>query len=111
MYPEAAVRTCIGRLIRRSLMYASYQERRESAAVLKTVYQAPTQATAEAALDSFEAGPWGRKHPAISWIWRTAWEHVTPLFAFSQPLRRAIYTTNAIESLNTTVRLPLSPRP
>ncbi len=89
VYPEATAPTCIVRLIRRSLAYASYQERRELAAALKTVYQAPTQAAAEAALDAFEAGPW---------------EQVTPFFAFSQPIRRAIYTTNAIESLNSTVR-------
>ena len=111
MYPEAAVQTCIVRLIRRSLTYASYQERRELAAALKAIYQAPAPAAAEAALDAFEAGPWGHKYLAIAWIWRSAREHVTPLFAFSQPLRRTIYTTNAIESLNSTVRLPVSPRP
>ena len=104
VYPEAAVQTCIVHLIRRSLAYASYQERRELAAALKTVCQAPTQAAAEAALDAFEAGPWGRKYPAVARSWRSAWEHVTPFFAFSQPIRRAIYTTNAIESLNSTVR-------
>ena len=104
VYPEAAVQTCIVHLIRRSLAYASYQERRELAAALKTLYRAPTQAAAEAALDAFEAGPWGRKYPAIPRSWRSAWEHVTPFFAFSEPIRRAIYTTNAIESLNSTVR-------
>ena len=82
-----------------------------AAAALKMVYQAPTQAAAEAAFDAFEAGPWGRKYPEIARTWRSAWEHVTPLFAFSQPLRRAIYTINAIESLNSTVRLPVSRRP
>ena len=104
VYPEATVQTCIVHLIRRSLAYASYQERRELAAALKTIYRAPTQAAAEAALDAFEAGPWGRKYPAIARSWRSAWEQVTPFFAFSQPIRRAIYTTNAIESLNSTVR-------
>ena len=68
------------------------------------VYRAPTQAAAEEALDAFEAGPWGEKYPAITRSWRSAWEHVVPFFAFSQPIRRAIYTTNAIESLNSTVR-------
>ena len=104
VYPEATVQTCIVHLIRRSLAYASYQERRELAAALKTIYRAPTQAAAEAALDAFEAGPWGRKYPAIARSWRSAWEQVTPFFAFSQPIRRAIYTTNAVESLNSTVR-------
>ena len=62
------------------------------------------KAVAERALDAFEAGLWGRKYPAIPRSWRSAWEQVTPFFAFSQPIRRAIYTTNAIESLNSTVR-------
>ena len=91
-------------LIRRSLAYASYKERRALAGALKTVYRAPTQAAAEEALDAFEAGPWGQEYPAITRSWRSAWEHVVPFFAFSQPLRRAIHTTNAIESLNSTVR-------
>ena len=63
VYPEATVQTCIVHLIRRSLAYASYQERRELAAALKTIYRAPTQAAAEAALDAFEAGPWGAQVP------------------------------------------------
>ena len=71
-YPEAAVHTCIVHLIRRSLAYASYQERRKLAAALKTVYRAPTQAAAEAALDAFEAGPWGDKYPAVGRSWRSA---------------------------------------
>ena len=91
-------------LIRRSLAYASYKERRALAGALKTLYRAPTQAAAEEALDAFEAGPWGQTYPAITRSWRSAWEHVVPFFAFSQPIRRAIYTTNAIESLNSTVR-------
>ena len=91
-------------LIRRSLAYVSYKERRPLAAALKTIYRAPTAAAAEAALDALEAGPWGEKYPAIVKSWRSAWEHVVPFLAFSQPIRRAIYTTNAIESLNSTVR-------
>ena len=71
MYPEAAVQACIVHLIRRSLMYASYQERRELAAALKMVYQAPTQVAAEAALNAFEAGPRRRKYPAIFRIQRS----------------------------------------
>ena len=60
------------------------------AAALKTIYRAPTQAAAEAALNAFEAGPWGHKYSAIARSWRSAWEQVTPFFAFSQPIRRAI---------------------
>ena len=100
VFAQATVQSCIVHLIRRSLAYASYKERRPLAAALKTIYRAPTQAAAEAALD----GPWGQKYPAIVRSWRSAWEHVVPFFAFSAPIRRAVYTTNAIESLNSTVR-------
>ena len=81
------VRTCIVHLLRRSLADASYKERRVLAAALKTIYRAPTRAAAEEALDSFEAGPWGEKYPAIVRSWRSAWEQVAPFFAFSQPIR------------------------
>ena len=104
VFPQATVQTCIVHLIRRSLAYVSYKERPPLAAALKTIYRAPTAAAAEAALDALEAGPWGEKYPAIVKSWRSAWEHVVPFLAFSQPIRRAIYTTNAIESLNSTVR-------
>ena len=104
VFPEAAVQTCIVHLIRRSLAYASYKERRPLAAALKAIYRAPTEAAAAEALDAFEAGPWGEKYPMIVRSWRTAWAQVVPFFAFSQPIRRAVYTTNAIESLNSTVR-------
>ena len=103
VFPDATVQTCLVHLIRRSLAYASYKERRSSAEALKTLYRAPPAAAAEAALDAFEAGAWGEKHPAIA-SWRCAWEQGVPFFAFSQPIRRAIYTTNAIESLNSTLR-------
>ena len=104
VFPQATVQTCIVHLIRRSLAYASYKERKPLAAALKAIYRAPTEAAAAEALDAFEAGPWGEKYPMIVRSWRTAWEQVVPFFAFSQPIRRAIYTTNAIESLNSTVR-------
>ena len=82
----------------------TYKERRALAAALRTIYRAPSEAAAQDALDTLEAGPWGEKYPAIVRSWRGAWEHVVPFLAFSQPIRRAIYTTNAIESLNSTVR-------
>ena len=100
VFPQATVQTCLVHLIRRSLAQVSYKERRPLAAALKTIYRAPTEAAAEAALDALEAGPWGEKYPAIMRSWRGAWEHVVPFLVFSQPIRRAIYTTNAIESLN-----------
>ena len=104
VYPQATVQTCIVHLIRYSLAHASWKERRSLAAALRALYRAPTAASAEAELEGFEAGAWGQKYPAIGRSWRSRWEQIIPFFAFSEPIRRAIYTTNAIESLNSTVR-------
>ncbi len=104
VYPQTLVQACIVHLIRYSLAHASYQERKKLAAALKAVYRAPGAEQAEAALDAFEAGPWGRKYPAIARSWRSRWPQIIPFLAFSEPIRRAIYTTNAMESLHSTVR-------
>ena len=103
-FPEATVQTCIVHLIRHSTSYASFKERKALAAGLKPIYRAPTLEAARAALDDFEAGPWGVKYPAIAQSWRRNWEQVIPFFAFPADVRRIIYTTNAIESLNANVR-------
>ena len=103
-FPEAAVQTCLVHLPRHSLAYGSWKERRALAAALKPICWAATEAEAAAVLDAFEVGPWGEKYPAIVRSWRGRWEQITPLFAFSAPIRRAICTTNAIESLNRVVR-------
>ena len=103
-FPEATVQTCLVHLIRYSLAHASWKERKELAGALRPIYQADTVEEAEEALDGFEASSWGRKFPAIVRSWRRNWTQVIPFFAFSKPIRRVIYTTNAIESLNSTVR-------
>jgi len=103
-YPQALVQTCIVHLIRNSMAYASWKERKAIAAALKPIYQAENAEAAELALADFEAGEWGQKYPNIAKSWRRRWDQVIPFFAFSAPIRRAIYTTNAIESLNSTVR-------
>ena len=103
-YPEAMVQTCIVHLIRNSMAYASWKERKAIAANLKPIYQAENAEAAESALAAFEADDWGQKYPNIARSWRRHWEQVVPFFAFSEPIRRAIYTTNAVESLNSTVR-------
>ena len=104
VFPQAVVQTCLVHVMRYSLAHASSKERRELSSALKAIYRAPTAEAAGAALDEFEAGPWGAKYPAIARSWRSAWDRIVPFFAFSEPIRRAIYTTNAIESLNSTVR-------
>ena len=110
VYPQATVQTCIVHMIRHSLAHASWQERKALAAALKAIYQAPREAAVAAALDGFEAGHWGPKYPGIVRSWRASWDRVVPFFAFSAPLRRAIYTTNTIESLNSAVRRAIRTR-
>jgi len=104
VFPDTVVQTCIVHLIRYSLQFASWKERKPLVSALKPIYQA---ANAEAALDQlerFDQSAWGRKYPAIAQSWRRNWDAVIPFFAFSVEVRKIIYTTNAIESLNASVR-------
>jgi transposase-like protein len=103
-FPKTTVQTCIVHLIRSSLDYTSYKERKPVAAALRPIYTAASAEAALEALSDFEAGPWGRKYPTIVQSWRRAWEHVIPFFAFPPEVRRIIYTTNAIESLHMQLR-------
>jgi putative transposase len=104
VFPEATVQTCIVHLLRNSLDFVSYKDRKAVAATLKDVYRAIDAAAAEAALGAFEAGDWGRKYPAIGMSWRRVWSEVIPFYAFPNDVRRLIYTTNAIEALNSKLR-------
>lgn len=103
-FPKTQVQTCIVHLLRNSLSFVSWAERREVVAALKPIYQAPTVEAAWAALDVFEASPLGRKYPAIAPAWRRQWEQIIPFFAYPPEVRKIIYTTNAIESLNSKLR-------
>ena len=104
VFPETQIQTCIVHLLRNSMDYAGWKDRKPVATALKTVYRAPDAAAASLALSDFDEGPWGRKYPAIAASWRRVWEQVIPFFAYPQDVRRMIYTTNAIESLNSTLR-------
>jgi len=104
VFPVTTLQTCIVHLIRNSLSYASWKERKALAAAIKPIYTAPSAEAAEAALDAFEAGPWGERFPTVVASWRRAWSHVVPFFAFPPDVRRVIYTTNAIESINARLR-------
>jgi putative transposase len=104
VFPEAMVQTCIVHLLRHSLDFVSYKDRKAVAAALKGVYHAVDAAAGEAALTAFEAGAWGQKYPAIAQSWRRAWAEVVPFYAFHPDVRRLIYTTNAIEALNSKLR-------
>lgn len=103
VFPNAQVQLCIVHLVRASLNYVSWKQRRAVAADLRKIYTSATVAEAEAALEAF-ALTWDRSHPTISQIWRRNWERVIPFFAFPADIRKVIYTTNAVESLNMTLR-------
>jgi putative transposase len=104
VYPKTTVQTCIVHLIRSSLDYASWKDRKQLAGALRPIYTATNATVAEELLEVFAAGPWGQRYPTIAHAWRRAWEHVVPFYAFSSEIRRVIYTTNAIESLNMQLR-------
>ena len=103
-FPDATVQTCIVRLLRQSLAFVAYKDRKAMAAALKEVYRAADAGAAEAALAAFEEGSWGRRYPAIGPSWRRAWDEVVPFYAFPAEVRRLLYTTNAIEALNSKLR-------
>jgi putative transposase len=103
-FPETTVQTCIVHLLRQSLDFVSYKDRKPVATALKDIYRAIDAIAAEAALTTFQAGPWGQKYPAIGQSWRRAWNEVIPFYAFPAEVRRILYTTNAIEALNSKLR-------
>ena len=104
VFPATTLQTCIVHLIRNSLDYASWKERKTLAAALRPIYTAASAEAAQAALDAFEVGPWGQKFPTVVAAWRRAWDRVIPFFAFPPAVRKVIYTTNAIESVNARLR-------
>lgn len=101
--PLTTVQTCIVHMIRNSLRYVSFKDRREVATDLKPIYTAPSREAALEALEAFEA-KWGRRYEMISASWRANWERVVPFLDFPAEIRKVIYTTNAIESLNSSLR-------
>src|ERR1700720_3376233 len=104
VFPETQIQTCIVHLIRNSLDFCSWKDRKPVAKELKTVSRAADAEAAAAALKEFEDGPWGQRFAAITALWRRHWAHVIPFFAYPQEVRKMIYTTNAIESLNAKLR-------
>ncbi len=104
VFPATTLQTCIVHLIRNSLDFASWKDRKALATAIKPIYTAVNAEAAEAALNEFEAGAWGQKFPTVVSAWRRAWDKVIPFFAFPPEVRRVIYTTNAIESVNARLR-------
>jgi transposase-like protein len=110
VFPATTLQTCIVHLIRSSLEYASWKERRTMAAALRPIYTAATVEAALAALVQFEQGPWGQRYAPIADAWRRAWDRVIPFFTFLPAIRKVIYTTNAIESINAQLRRAVKTR-
>ena len=102
LYPKAQVQLCIVHLMRASLNYVTWQDRKKVVADLKPIYKAATADEAERQLNEFEA-KW-TKYPAITRLWRDQWERVIPFFAFPAEVRKVVYTTNAVESLHMSLR-------
>jgi len=109
VFPQAIVQTCIVHMIRASLNYVSWKERKTMVKEIKPIYQAATEAEAERALDEF-AERWGHKYQAIVKLWRDNWQRVVPFFDFPPEVRKVIYTTNAVESLNMSLRRAIKTR-
>lgn len=103
VYPKTEVQLCIVHMVRHSLNYAGWKERQKVAADLRTVYTAATEEEAVLRLDEFDE-KWGARYPMIAKSWRTNWAHVIPFFAYPPEIRKIIYTTNMIESLNMSLR-------
>lgn len=103
VFPKAQVQLCIVHMVRNSLRFVSWKQRKEVAADLKVIYQAPTLDQAETNLKAF-AKKWDASHPTIAKSWRNNWERIIPMFSYPPEIRKAIYTTNAIESLNMSLR-------
>lgn len=104
VYPATTLQTGIVHLLRHSLDYANWQERKPLAAALRPIYTAASADAAAAALEAFAAGPWGKRFPTVVASWRRAWSQVIPFFAFEPAIRRVLYTTNALESVNAGLR-------
>jgi putative transposase len=104
VFPATTLQTCIVHLIRNSMDYASWKDRKPLAAAIKPIYTAPSAEAALAELDAFERSPLGLKFPTVGAAWRRAWDRVIPFFTFPPEVRKVIYTTNAIESVNARLR-------
>jgi putative transposase len=109
VFPKAQVQLCIVHLVRASLNYVSWKQRREMAADLRTIYTAATAEEAGMRLEEV-AQKWDRTHPTISQIWRRNWERIIPFFAYPAEIRKIIYTTNALESVNMSLRKVIKTR-
>jgi putative transposase len=104
VWPQTRVQTCIVHLIRASLRWVNYKDRKRIAGLLRPIYDAPTEAAARAELDALADSDFGREYPGVIRRWRDSWELVIPFFDFAPEVRKVIYTTNMIENINGQLR-------
>jgi len=109
VFPRAIVQTCIVHMIRSSLRYVGWTDRKVVAKALRPIYSAANETAASAALDAFDE-QWGKRYPAIVRQWRQRWAEVVPFLSYPADIRRILYTTNAIESVNSQLRKVLKPK-
>lgn len=110
VFPHTVVQQCVVHLVRQSLATVSWKERKAVAAALRAVYLAPGEDAARLALEQFARSPLGQRHPEIPALWRRHWERIAPALRYPLPVRRLLYSTNAIESLHRTLRKSLKTR-
>ena len=110
VFPATTLQTCIVHLLRHSLEFVSWRDRKALALALRPIYTAVSAEAAGVALETFAIGPWGARLPPVVASWRRAWTHVIPFFAFPPEIRRVIYTTNALESVHARLRKILKTR-
>ena len=103
VYPETKIQLCIVHMVRNSLKYVSHKEMKEVASDLKNIYRAISLSEAELALQAF-ADKWDKKYPVISRSWHHHWDNLITIFDYPDEIRKIIFTTNAIESLNSVIR-------
>ncbi len=103
-FPQTRIQTCVVHLLRHSMSFVGYKDRKAVATALKAVYTEGDAEAAEAALSAFEESDLAARYPAIAPSWRRAWTEVTPFLNYPPEVRRLIYTTNAIEALNSKIR-------
>jgi putative transposase len=103
VFPQTQVQLCIVHMVRNSVRYVNWKDRKQLCADLKTIYTSATDQQAQTALEAFSQ-KWDEKYPTISQMWRRHWENIIPFFDYPSDIRKAIYTTNAIESLNRSLR-------
>ena len=110
VFPQTQIHTCVVHLVRNSLAFVSYKDRKQIATQLREIYRADTEAAAAAALARFAASPEGQRYPTIGPLWQRQWAYVVPAFAYPPEIRRILSTTNAIESLHSQLRKILKSR-